>query len=133
LEHAGTNNVFIYPNELMDEAWLSRADLRQLGRPDTPLARFVSSELKPFSAFALTIGRLAGMKGFVLHGVIPLAIALDPSLVQGPQMLRVTMSYRKVGGYYFTITDDVSVPERPVYLKLRDRDIIVQRMLERLR
>jgi inosine-uridine nucleoside N-ribohydrolase len=132
LDHAGTRNVLIYPNEIMDDAWLSPADLRKLGRTDTDLARYVSSELHPFSVFALTIGRLAGMRGFVLHGAIPLAIALDPSLAQEPQMLRVNMSYRKLGGWYFTVTDDPAVPERPVYAKLGDPGMVVARLMARL-
>jgi hypothetical protein len=65
--------------------------------------------------------------------VSPLAVAIDPSLAEPPIMARVKMTHRRIGGYYFEITDDPSVPERPVYLKVSDPETIEERLVERCR
>lgn len=123
----------IYPNEIMDDAWLTRADLRALKQADTPLARLVADELNPFFSVVSTVGRLVGFRGLNLHGVIPAAMAFDPSLAEPPRMLRVTMVPAKSGGFAFALTNDPAVPLRPVYTKLKDPQKVQAAMIERCR
>ncbi len=129
LEHGG--DFIIYPNEIMDDASLTMSDRRGLERAATPLSTWVASQTAPFTILGSTIARLAGWHGMYLHGVIPAAIALDPSLAAPPVMRRVTMVHRRAGGYTFALTDDPQVPERPVYLKLNDPERVKQRLLEK--
>jgi len=120
LEHGG---VFpIYPNEVMDDAWLTWSDQRRIRAAGTPLARFVAEEIGPFLWMGLTVGRLAGYRGLYLHGTIPLAIALDPEVAAPPVMRRVTMVDGGRNGFHFAFTDAPSVPERPVFVRLADRN-----------
>ena len=131
LEHGG---VFpIYPNEVMDDAWLTLLDQRRIRDMGTPTARFVADEINPFLWLGLTAGRLAGFHGLYLHGVIPLAIALDPEVAEPPTMRRVTMKNGGRNGFHFIFTDDPAVPERPVYARLTDRERVQRTMVERSR
>jgi hypothetical protein len=66
-----------------------------------------------------------------LHGVIPAAIALDPSLAAPPSTRRVTITRFRAGDWAFALTDDPAVPERKVYLKLNDPERVEQRLMER--
>ena len=118
LEHGGA--FPIYPNEVMDDAWLTAADRRAIRAAGTPTARFVADEIGPFMWMGLTVGRLVGYHGLYLHGLIPVAIALDPEVAAAPTMHRVTMVDGGRNGYRFAFTDDPSVPERPVYVRLTD-------------
>lgn len=120
LKHGG---VFpIYPNEVMDDAWLTWSDQQAIRRAGTPLSRFVASEIGPFLWMGLTVGRLAGYRGLCLHGLIPVAIALDPEVAAPPALKRVIMVDGGRNGWRFGFTDDPSVPERPVYGRLVDRE-----------
>jgi purine nucleosidase len=130
LEHGG--RFIMYPNEIMDDAHLSLKDLRTLKGSDSELARYVGSEISLFTRFSATIGRLGGMEGLTLHGVIPLAIAIDPELADPPEPMYVGMEYREFGGHYFTIESEADTPERQVYMKLADPETVQERMMERL-
>lgn len=123
----------IYPNEVMDDAWIGRADQRAFRAAGTPLSLFLADEINPFLGLSLTVGRLAGYRGLYLHGVIPLAVALEPELAEAPAMRRVTMAKRRVGGYYFAFTDDPAVPPRPVYARLADRERLTAELIQRCR
>jgi len=118
LKRAGRFNL--YPNEVMDDASFTPADLRRLRQAGTPLASWVAEEID----LQLWLGRVAGWpfgyKGLYLHGLIPLAAAIDPSLVEGPEYHRVAMERRKAGGHVFAVSEDPQTPELPVYLRLKD-------------
>jgi inosine-uridine nucleoside N-ribohydrolase len=117
----------IYPNEFMDDAWFTRDHLRQIENAHTPLSDFTARELKPFFHLMRLYNSLHGHPGLYLHGVIPLAVALDPSLAEPPRRLRVKMTELRFGGHAFTITDDPAVPMRDVYVKLRDQKTVEER------
>ncbi len=127
LEHGG-DKVFIYPNEIMDQAFLTRADLKTIKQAGTPLSKWVASELAPMAAIESLV-----MRGFALHGVIGAAVAIDPELAEPPTLLRIKLAERKRGGYYFAISDDKNLPAYPVYGKLRDAQALEQRVVERSR
>lgn len=131
LEHAGF--FHLYPNEIMDDASLTPAHWRELKKSDSELANWVASEIKPALFLGATLGRVAGYRGLYLHGVIPLAAAIDPDLAEEPVMLRVKMTKRRVGGWTFTVSDDPEVPLRPVYVRLKDPAALERTMLERCR
>lgn len=121
----------IYPNEVMDDAWLTWADQRELRRSGTAMGRFVAGEIGPFLWMGLTVGRLAGYRGIYLHGLIPLAIALDPEVAEAPVMKRVIMVDGGRNGWRFGFTDDPTVPERPVYARLIDGKRVERTTVER--
>jgi len=129
LEHA--DHFIIYPNEIMDDARFTRADRRALERAGTPLAVFVADEIAPFLHTLRVVNALSGHPGIYLHGVIPVAIALDPGLADAPEELRVIMSRHQIGGFAFAVSEDASVPTRPVYVRLRDPQTVETRLLER--
>ncbi len=122
-------NFIIYPNEVMDDAMITGADRKALQKADTPLSRWVASEIWHM----VVAGRAMGMAGMPLHGVIPVAIAVDPDLAEPPNELRVSMDYLKPTGYYFGIGNDPKVPARLVYAKLRDPQTIEKQAVERCR
>jgi purine nucleosidase len=125
----GGPNVRVYVNEIMDDAFITRADLGEIKRADTPLARWVVSETSLWTVLMT----LTGMPGAPLHGVISVALAVEPELAETPQEIRIGMGHLKRGGYYFTIEDDPSVPAYPVFIKLRDSQTIERRLVERCR
>ena len=127
LEHGG-DNLVIYPNEIMDDAVLTTADRNELKKAGTPLSKWVADEISPLT-FLEQYG--AGMGGLALHGVIAVAVAIDPALAEPPRQLRVKMEYQKRSGYYFALTNDPAVAAHPVYVKLRDPETIEKRLKER--
>ena len=129
LDHA--DNFIIYPNEIMDDARFTRADRRALKKAGTPLALFVAEETAPVLHTLGLVNALSGHPGIYLHGVIPAAIAFEPSLAEAPTELRVVMRPHKIGGFSFAINQDVSVPARPVYVRLLDPQTVETRLLER--
>ncbi len=132
LEHGGRFPV--YPNENMDEAVLRMSDRKALKKAGTPLSTWVASETLPFTIVGSAGGLLGGYeRGMALHGVIPLAVAIEPGLAQPPMELRFSMQHGKGAGSYFVISDDESIPTRPVFVKVRDPGAIEERLLERCR
>lgn len=127
LDHA--DNFIIYPNEIMDDARFTFADRRALKKTGTPLARFIADETAPFLRTMGLFNALSGHPGIYLHGVIPAAIAFDPDLAEDPTELRVIMVRHKLGGFSFAISEDVSVPARPVYVRLRDPRTVETRII----
>ena len=66
-----------------------------------------------------------------LHGVIPVAVALDPGLAEPPMELRVTMDRHKKAGYYFVVSDDPAVAARKAYVRLESPELVEDRLWER--
>lgn len=131
LEHAG--EFILYPNEIMDDARFTRSDRKALRRAGTPLARFVADEVGPAFHTLGIVNALRGEPGLFLHGVIPLALALEPDLAAPPIKLRVTMEKRRFGGYIFTATEDPAVPLRKIYVRLREAETLESRTRDRCR
>jgi len=127
LEHGG-DRILVYPNEIMDQAFLTKSDLAALKKDGTPLSKWAASELSAMTAIESLI-----MPGFALHGVIGLAVALDPGLAEPPEMLRFQLAERSPGGFYFALGPDPNLPPRPVFLKLRNAQTLEQRTMDRCR
>jgi inosine-uridine nucleoside N-ribohydrolase len=125
LQHAGPN-MRIYPNEIMDEAFLTRADRRALQQAGTPLSTWVASE-------TWLMGTIEGMimKGFALHGVIGAAVAIAPELADPPRTLRLQLKNTGRHGFVFERSDDPKTLAYPVYTQLRDASTIERRLVER--
>ncbi len=127
-------DFILYPNEIMDDASLYKRHRDELKESPSPLAKWVASEMTPYAPIIAAIGAVTGAgKGMPLHGVIPAAAALDPTLAEPPAELRFKMEYGKKGGYRFVITDDPEVPKRKVYAKLADPEELEKRLVERLK
>lgn len=107
--------------------------MRGIKRAGTPLSGFVASEIFPFTFPGVTAARVVGYDGLYLHGVIPLAVALDPGPAEPPALLRVKMTCNRVGAHYFEISDDPAIPARMVYQKVRDPETIERNTIERCR
>lgn len=129
LEHGG--DFYLYPNEIMDDARLTWSDRRRLAQSGSALGEWVAAELRPAFYTLGLINAVRGHPGLFLHGVIPLALALDPDLAEPPRELRVAIERRRLGGYIFTVTEDRGIPSRVVYLHLRDSETVTARMRER--
>ena len=129
LEHAG--DFILYSNEIMDDARFTHADRKALRRAGTPLARFVADEVGPAFHTLGLVNALRGEPGLFLHGVIPLALALEPDLAEPPIELRVAMAKRRLGGYIFAISEDPAIPARKLYVRLSDPATLEQRSRER--
>jgi purine nucleosidase len=131
LAHGG--DFILYPNEIMDDARFTGADRRALKKAATPLALYVADELGPiFKTLGVLNGRGLGTVMY-LHGVIPLAVALQPDLAEPPLELRVTMERRRFGGYIFAESEDPAVPSRKLYVRLHDPATLEKRLRERCR
>jgi len=120
-------NFIVYPNEVMDDAVLTGADRKALNQAGTPLSKWVASEVWHM----VLAGKVTGLEGMGLHGVIPVAIAIDPSLAEPAMEIRISLDYLKPSGNYFAVSNDPKIPARPVYARLRDPVTIEKQMLER--
>jgi purine nucleosidase len=125
LSHAGAN-MRIYPNEIMDEAFLTRADRSALQQAGTRLSTWVATE-------TWLMGTLEGvvMPGLALHGVVGAAVAIAPELAEPPRSLRIQLKERGRNGFIFESTNDPQVMAYPVYAKLHDAMTIERRLVER--
>ncbi len=130
-EHVRDLNL--YPNEIMDDASVDISGLNELKQADTPLSEWVAGEISGALWLGAIFGSVAGYEGLYLHGVIPLAVAIEPELAGPPRMLRFKMTERKWGGHTLTLTDDPSVPERPVYVSLKNPEALEAELVERCR
>ncbi|OGP59697.1 MAG: hypothetical protein A2V67_02795 [Deltaproteobacteria bacterium RBG_13_61_14] len=131
LAHGG--DFILYPNEVMDDARFARADRKLLKNAGTPLATFVADELGPAFHTLGIVNALRGEPGLFLHGVIPLAVAIEPDLAEPPIEMRVTMERRRFGGYIFAESEDPAVPSRKLYVRLHDPATLEKRLRERCR
>lgn len=126
LEHAGRNMV-VYDNELMDDAFLTMKHRGQLQNAGTPLAKWVADETFPITPVEKLF---AAMPGMPLHGVIAVAVAVDPSLAAAPVNIRIVLAHRKRGGYYFVSSDDPRVSSYPVFSQALDSETIEKRLVQ---
>ncbi len=131
LEHGG--DFIIYPNEVADDMPLTPDDYAALKRAHTELADFLVYELGPTHAFYNFVGRLA-FDGIPTHGVVPLALVLDPSLEVENARGRVELKKRSKNLFGYALSDDAGLPERTILLKLTEESSLKvrSRMLERL-
>jgi len=127
LEHAGSNMV-VYNNEIMDDAFLTMHHRRKLQKAKTPLAKWVADETFPITPVEKLFGGLPGMP---LHGVVALAVAVDPSLAAPPQHIRIKLAQRKRGGYYFVSSDDLQVSSYPVFSQVLAPAAIEEQLVQR--
>jgi len=127
------DDLILYPNEIMDDASLTPSHLDSIKKADTELAGWVYDEIKVPLWLGAVFGRFAGYDGLYLHGVIPLAIAMEPELAAPPRMLRFELVERKWVGHTLTLTEDPSVPARPVYVKLEKAGKVEGRVVRRCR
>jgi len=130
LERGG--DFILYPNEIMDDAVLTRAHRRELKKEGSELSVWVAKETWPYAPLMSTVQIIMGTgKGMPLHGVMPLAVAIDPDLAEPPRTARVDMGCGKWADCYFVLTDDPSVPARKIYDRLADPEKVEKLTVER--
>ncbi len=130
LEHGG--DFPIYPNEVMNDLSLTVKDYKELKRAGTPLSDFVARELEPVMWVGRTAGRLIGMDGMFLHGVIPAAMALDSKYAG--ESVESAVKMKKFGrkGYAFVLSDDPSLPKHIIHTSIENGDELKNSLMRRL-
>ena len=123
----------IYPNEIMDDVSLNKKDWKKIKNSGTPLGDFVAEEIRPVIRLGSGIGRLVGMNGMFVHGVIPTAIALDPACETESMESAVIMKKFGRKGYAFVLSDDPKLPKHKIHVRLKNPEKLHDTLIERLR
>ncbi len=130
LDHGG--GFPIYPNEVMDEIFFSRADYETVKAAGTKLGDFIAYETRVYN-FLYSLIPLG--KGMIPHGVAPTAIALDPSY--DCEYIESAIVMRDFGhqGQAFLLSNDPTLPKHKIYTQLseaskkRMHDTLIQRCI----
>ncbi|MHA1278180.1 MAG: nucleoside hydrolase [Candidatus Helarchaeota archaeon] len=130
LDHGG--RFPIYPNEVMDEIFFSRADYKTVKNAGTKLGDFIAYETRVYNVLYSLV---PFSKGMIPHGVPPTAIALDPTYEC--EYIESAIAMRDYGhqGYAFVLSNDSTLPKHKIYTGLSEtskeqmHDILVQRCI----
>ncbi|MHA1378047.1 MAG: nucleoside hydrolase [Candidatus Helarchaeota archaeon] len=115
LEHGGS--FPIYPNEVMDDLLLSRDDYNEINNAKTDVSNFIAYELRLHNFIFNSFGQ-----GIIPHGVVPIALALDPSYQCSYIESAVVLKDFGHQGYAFVLSNDPKLPKHKIYSKIKDRD-----------
>lgn len=130
LEHGGS--FPIYPNEVMDNILISGADYEQIRNAGTKLGDFLASELKLLNFLYSQITPFS--QGMVPHGVVPTALALDPSYKC--KTIESAIELKKFGhrGYAFVLSKNPNLPKHKIHIKIEEaaKSQIHRTMMKRL-
>jgi inosine-uridine nucleoside N-ribohydrolase len=115
LDHGGA--FPIYPNEVMDEIFFSRADYEYVKNAGTKLGDFIAYEVRVFN---FLYGLIPGGQGLVPHGVAPTAIALDPTYEC--EFIECAIVMKDLGhqGHIFALSNDPNLPKHKIYTSISD-------------
>jgi len=131
LEHAG--NFPIYPNEVMDDAWLSFSQWLKLASSSSQLAQHLAHQTWIMVFACSGVGRILGLKGMPLHGLIASALAFHPELFAGKVIQSpVKMIESKKGGYIFKLSQNPNLPSHTIYVELKNTELLKKQIMERL-
>ena len=117
LKHGGS--FPIYPNEVMDDVIFSGGDYKLIKSSKSNLAKFLTYEMKITNLLYSHFIPLS--RGLVAHGVIPAAMALDPTYKS--ETIESAVEMRKYGyqGYTFKLSDNPKLPKHKIHIKLEKR------------
>jgi len=131
LKHGGS--FPIYPNEVMDDVIVSGSDYKRIKASKSNLAKFLTYEMRItnfiFSHF------IPLSRGLVTHGVIPTAMALDPTYKSETIESAVEMRGYGYQGYTFILSDNPELPKHKIHIKLdkatteRMHETLIKRLL----
>lgn len=114
LKHGGS--FPIYPNEVMDDVIVSGADYKRIKASKSNLAKFLTYEMKITNFIYSHFIPLS--RGLVTHGVIPTAMALDPTYKSEIIESAVEMRGYSYQGYTFVLSDNPKLPKHKIHVKL---------------
>ncbi len=114
LKHGGS--FPIYPNEVMDDVIVSGADYKLIKSSKSNLTKFLTYEMKITNLLYSHFIPLS--RGLVAHGVIPTALALEPSYKS--ETIESAVEMRKYGyqGYTFVLSDNPKLSKHKIHVKL---------------
>ncbi len=116
LKHGGA--FPIYCNEIMDDIIFNRRDYNQVLNAKTSIGNYVAYELKVINFIYNHMIPLG--KGLIPHGVVPIALALDPTYKSEWIESAVVMKSYGYQGFAFELSDDPKLPKHKVHFKLSD-------------
>jgi len=132
LEHGGAFPV--YPNELMDDADITFSDWRELKSSKSSLARYIASETFIFLNIEAGAGRVLGLTGMAVHGLIPAAVAVHPELYAGRTVEgKIQMTKTKRNGFIFKMADEPGLDAHKIYVDMRNADSLKKQFMERFK
>ncbi|MHA1266841.1 MAG: nucleoside hydrolase [Candidatus Helarchaeota archaeon] len=120
LEHGGP--FPIYPNEIMDDLYFTRADYAFVKNAGTRVGNFIAYETRVYN---FLFNLMPFSKGMIPHGVPPTAIALDPTY--RCQIIESAVILKNFGhqGFAFQLSKNPNLPKHKIYIQLsaeaRDR------------
>ena len=130
LEHGGAFPV--YPNELMDEAEINFSDWRELKNSSSELAEYIASETSLFLNIEGGAGRLLGLTGMAVHGLIPAAVAVHPELFADKTVnSALKMAKTKRNGYIFELAKDPGLDSHLIFVDMKNREMFKKQFMER--
>jgi purine nucleosidase len=132
LEHGGP--FPIYPNEVMDEVAMTFSDLRTLKRSGSELGKFIADQSSVMVGIGSGIGRLLGMKGMAVHGLIPAAIAVHPEQFANKTVIgKIKMVETKRNGYIFELSRVPGPDSHLIYLDMKNADALKKQFMDRFK
>ncbi len=116
LKHGG--EFPIYCNEIMDDITFNRSDYCQVLNSNTSIGKYIAYELKVLNFVYNHMIPFA--KGLIPHGVVPIALALDPIYKCEVIESAVVMKSYGYQGFAFELFNDSNLPKHRVYFKLSE-------------
>ncbi|MFX0135879.1 MAG: nucleoside hydrolase [Candidatus Hodarchaeota archaeon] len=118
----------IYPNEIMDDIILTRKDYNRIKNAGTKIGNYIAYELKIHDFIFGIFG------GMIPHGVVPIALALDPSYKCKTIESAIVMKNYGSQGYAFVLSNNPKLNKHKIYLRINEADKgrIHQKLIERL-
>ena len=130
LEHGGA--FPIYPNEVMDDVDMSMSEWRSLKNSNSELGKYLADQTSIMAGVGGGIGRLIGLKGMPLHGLLGAALAIHPELfADKTTSAPVKMIETKKNGYIFQLAHGSGLPEHVIYIDFKNAEILRKQYMER--
>ena len=122
----------IYPNEVMDDVELTFSDWRRLKSSNSGLGRYLADQCSVFVNIESGIGRLLGLKGMTVHGLIPAGLAVHPEQFIGKTINSpVKMVATTKNGFIFELTNDPDLESHLIHLDVKNTETFKRRFMER--
>jgi len=132
VEHGGA--FPIYPNEVMDDVELTLSEWRSLRKSDSELGGYLADQCSIMVKVEGTVGRLLGLKGMTLHGIIGAALAFHPELFTGQTIISpIKVVQTKKNGDIFELSSETGLETHAINWQFKDAQLFKQQYLDRFR
>lgn len=122
----------VYPNELMDDAEVTFSDWRELKSSKSALARYIADETTVMVNIVGGAGRLLGMKGMAVHGLIPAALAVHPELFGNTTINSpIVMVKTKSNGFIFKLSKDPGLDTHLIFTDIKNQEMFKKQFMAR--